>query len=104
EINSSSGEGRCVASAEGGDHHTQRDPATSAGKAFFGNVGSNELGFGHDINGQDIGIGDIHQQVDSRDEKHAYNNGAREVALGLLHFASDEGDSVPAVVSPKCSL
>ena len=80
------------------------DPAAAAGKAFFGDIGGDEFGFGHDIDGEDVGVGEVHQDVNGGDDEHADDQAAGDVALGLFYFAGDIGEFVPAVIGPESAL
>ena len=104
EIEPGGGEDGGVGGAEGGDHHRGGDPASAAGEAPLRHVGGDELGLGHLVNGQHIGVGDVHEEVDGGDDEHAPEQAERDVALRLLHFAGDVGELVPAVVGPEGAL
>src|SRR5689334_1683424 len=104
EIDSGGSEDNGVSGPEGGDHNGCGDPPSTTGEAFFRDIGCNQFGFGHDVDGQDVGIGEVHDDVDGRDDEHSNDQAARNVALRFFYFACDVGEFVPAVIGPESAL
>ena len=78
---------------------TRTTPARPNSAIIVSAATSGDLSDGLDRH--DVEVGDVGQHVDADDRQRAEDDGARQVALRVLHFAGGEREVGPAVVGPE---
>lgn len=82
------------------DKHGQDDTAGWTNK-FLAKIHGHRVGVDDDLGSQHSKVGDVGQEIAHDHDRNAKNNDAREVTMGLFHFARDIVEVIPSVIGPE---